>query len=175
MNYEYPPSSVPEPYRGIDGDRMKRSPELRLLSVDHHHGLVAARWLRWAESGKEPLDAAIDAFRHAWVDEIEPHFRQEEELVLPAFAAAVGADDPRIGRVLDEHRAIRQAATALPLLEPEAQREAAGALGRLLDDHIRFEERVLFPAVESTLSAAALTALATALDHAKSGEPPSVE
>ena len=34
---------------------MKRKPELRTLSEDHHHGLVQARWLRKAAEGDEPI------------------------------------------------------------------------------------------------------------------------
>ena len=40
-------------------------------------------------------------------------------------------------------------------------------LGSLLADHVRLEERELFPLIEAALPAATLVALATALEHAE--------
>jgi hemerythrin-like domain-containing protein len=138
---------------------MKRSAELRDLSEQHHHGLVAARRLRRAARGEIPLAEAIGYFRQAWRDEIERHFRAEEEILLPAFARVVPADDPLIVRTLTEHAALRRAVRALERDEGERQPLLAGEIGRALDDHIRFEERVLFPAVEAALEGAELADL----------------
>src|SRR5215211_1374940 len=44
--------------KGREEDRMKRTPELRTLSEDHHHGLVHARRLRRATEADE-VDAAV--------------------------------------------------------------------------------------------------------------------
>jgi hemerythrin-like domain-containing protein len=129
---------------------MKRSKELRDLSEDHHHGLVAARRLRQAAGGELPLAEVIAEFLLAWSTEIQPHFRSEEEVLLPALAEAVPVDDPLIVRTLTEHVALRRAVRALKR-SPDEPRALAGEIGRALDDHIRFEERVLFPAIESAL------------------------
>jgi hemerythrin-like domain-containing protein len=138
---------------------MKRSPELRDLSVDHHHGLVAARELRWAAEGKVPLPAALAGFLRAWQQTIAAHFRREEEVLLPGFARAVAADDPLIVRTLVEHVALRRTVRDLAESVGERRRVLAGEIGRALDDHIRFEERVLFPAIEQALGAAELARL----------------
>jgi hemerythrin-like domain-containing protein len=137
---------------------MKRSKELRDLSEDHHHGLVAARRLRQAARGALPLAGAIADFLLAWSAEIQPHFRSEEEVLLPALAEAVPADDPLIVRTLTEHVALRRAVRALER-SPDDPGALADEIGRALDDHIRFEERVLFPAVEAALGGPRLAEL----------------
>jgi iron-sulfur cluster repair protein YtfE (RIC family) len=135
---------------------MKRSAELRVLSVQHHHGLVAAQRLRQAAGGKMPLAQAVTQFLEAWQDEIQPHFRAEEEILLPAFARMVPPDDPLIARTLTEHVALRRAVRELERAGVGSQQALAREIGQSLDDHIRFEERVLFPAIEAALEGPSL-------------------
>lgn len=149
---------------------MKRSAQLRDLSEEHHHGLVEARRLRLASEGKAPLEEAVAAFLDAWHGELRPHFRVEEEIVLPAFARAVAPDDARIARVLTEHVALRRAARDLERAEGEARRALAGEIGRALHDHIRFEERVLFPAIEEALAGPSLVELGRELEDDEGGQ-----
>src|SRR5205085_2376770 len=85
------------------GESMKRSSELRDLSVQHRDALIAARHLRQAGEGSMPLEEAISRFLRAWRGEIQPHFHAEEGLLLPEFARAVPPDDPLIVRALTEH------------------------------------------------------------------------
>jgi hemerythrin-like domain-containing protein len=138
---------------------MKRSAELRELSVQHHSGLIEARRLRLAAASKEPLPEAVSLFLNAWAREIQPHFRLEEELLLPELARRLDPADPLIVRTLTEHVALRRAVRELARAAEEQQREVAGWIGQALDDHIRFEERVLFPAVEEALAGSLLESL----------------
>jgi hypothetical protein len=64
---------------------MKRHPALVPLSRDHHHALVIARRLRQAT--EQTADDAARAFLAHWHDEERHHFRLEEEVLLPAYAA----------------------------------------------------------------------------------------
>jgi len=145
---------------------MKRSPELRDLSEEHHHGLVAARRLRRAALGEIPMELAVAHFLESWREEIQPHFRREEEVLLPGYARVVPADDALIVRTLTEHVALRRAVIEIEDARGAERLRLAGALGQALDDHIRFEERVLFPAVEAALGGTALADLGRALREA---------
>src|SRR5215208_1459711 len=62
------------------GDAMKRRPELRTLSEDHHHGLVHARRLRRAAEGDEANSAEFVAkeFLEFWQKETAIHLRSYE-------------------------------------------------------------------------------------------------
>jgi hemerythrin-like domain-containing protein len=120
---------------------------------------MAARWLRQAGEDEAALAQAVTQFLEAWRDEIQPHFRAEEEILLPAFAQMVPADDPLIVRTLTEHVALRRAVRELERAAVGSQQTLAREIGQSLDDHIRFEERVLFPAVEAALGGPSLVDL----------------
>jgi hemerythrin-like domain-containing protein len=138
---------------------MKRHPELRDFSEQHHHGLVAARRLRLAAQGEAPLEEAVARFLDAWYGEIQPHFRAEEETLLPEYARVMPADDPLIVRTLTEHVGLRRVVRDLERAVGEQQEILATVVGMALADHIRFEERVLFPAVEAAMEEAGLAEL----------------
>jgi hemerythrin-like domain-containing protein len=128
---------------------MKRSTALTPLSHQHHAGLYVALQLKRAtpETAADARRAFLDFFAH----EGSEHFRQEEELLLPAYARHRGADDPAIVRVLVDHVELRRRADDLVRSDAAADVDDLRELGRRLEGHIRHEERVLFPAVESAL------------------------
>ena len=135
---------------------MRRSPALAPLSRDHHLALFVAQRLARADDASA-RDAA-QRFLEFWRDHGRTHFVVEEELLLPALAPVDGAERPEVVRTLVEHTAIRRAALEVagdPAPDPARLRE----LGRLLHDHVRFEERELFAALEAELDDAALTRL----------------
>jgi hypothetical protein len=154
-----------------EGELMKRSPELRDLSEEHHYGLVASRQLRLAAASSEPLDQPVAAFLRAWREEIEPHFRTEEAVLLPRFAQVTGVETSLIDRTLAEHAVLRVAVLELAAATGDDQRFLATRAAELLHDHIRFEERVLFPEIERQLEGAPLRLLGVALGAARSHVP----
>jgi hypothetical protein len=84
---------------------MKRHPALALLSRDHHHALVLAQRLRRA--GEQDAADAAAAFLDHWMEEERLHFRIEEEVLLPAYAAYGDPDHPAVVRTLVDHVRIR--------------------------------------------------------------------
>jgi iron-sulfur cluster repair protein YtfE (RIC family) len=126
---------------------MKRDPALLSLSHDHHQALFAAQRLRRAS--RLTADAARTAFIRFWESEGHDHFRQEEEILLPAFAAYGDPHHPLVARSLCDHVVIRRLAAdvvAAPC-EPALLHE----LGTRLAEHVRLEERELFPMIEDAL------------------------
>lgn len=140
---------------------MKRAEALQPLSREHLAALLAAKRLR--EAGD--LAAAREGFLEFWREDGRRHFRVEEEVLLPTWARYAEVDEAGVGRMLDEHLAIRR--EALRLEDGEATLEEARALGDLLHDHVRFEERQLFPAAEAALDAESLDRLAKAIAAAE--------
>jgi hemerythrin-like domain-containing protein len=144
---------------------MKRHPDLQSLSRDHHQALVVAHRLK--QVNDEDAIAARIAFLEFWRRQGQLHFRVEEEVLLPGFARAGGAEDPGVARVLREHAEIRL--RALQLQGETASVQAQCALGELLAAHVRFEEGELLPAIEATLNPEQLSAVASALATAEQG------
>lgn len=126
---------------------MKRHDALAALSRDHHHALVIARRLKRAT--QSTADGARDAFLDYWHVDGERHFRQEEDILLPSYAAFADPDQPVVARVLLDHRRIRRLAHEAAQGSPGI--DVLHALGQQLGDHVRREERELFPLIERAL------------------------
>jgi hemerythrin superfamily protein len=126
---------------------MKRSQFLQPLSKDHHAALVLAKACQSAASSGSELrvrvasERAKDFFRTDLAD----HFRIEEELLMPILS---DIDSKGLAkRTLDEHAQLRTLVGAMGL----GNAEVIGAFGKCLVDHVRFEERELFPMLENLL------------------------
>src|SRR5258706_12370717 len=94
---------------------MKRHPSLHPLSQHHHFALIQALQMRRAaEAPPEKRDAAVqrqaEKFITFWHKTGVVHFREEEEVLLPAYARHARLDqDPGIIRLLAWHAEIRAA------------------------------------------------------------------
>lgn len=114
---------------------MKRHHALEPFSRDHYGGLVVARHLK-----EKPGPEAIAELMQVWNSEMEDHF-WEEEVSLGPLAPPEMAE--RLVRDHDAIRAVVLVAEAQNLSEEDAVR-----LGEMIHDHIRWEERELFPVLE---------------------------
>lgn len=133
---------------------MKRHEALHQLSFDHQHALARALRLRRARDGD---DAARAAERSSFVEfaasSLEPHFVDEERIVASALEATEGAPTVAAAqaRMLAEHAELRAAFRTLSEAGPVPRGEELFAIGQLLTDHIRFEERELFELLQVEL------------------------
>jgi mannose-6-phosphate isomerase-like protein (cupin superfamily) len=143
---------------------VKRHRALVPLSHDHHHALVAARRLRRAAEADAADEA--DAFSRFFAEESVRHFREEEEQLFPLVADSEEAR-PLVVRALLEHQQLHALAGRLANGESATRRELAD----LLEGHVRFEERELFPLIER-LVADRLPALRLESDPPPGGRGP---
>jgi quercetin dioxygenase-like cupin family protein/hemerythrin-like domain-containing protein len=141
---------------------MKRHSALIPLSHDHHHGLVQARRLRRA-AGRDAADRrdAAAVFLSFFAYDTRRHFRDEEERLFPLL---VGGDDPAselLARALLEHQQVHALVSELngELAAGDVSATLMRRLARALEDHIRFEERTLFPHIEMVTPEGALRRL----------------
>ena len=142
---------------------MKRDPALRQLSRDHHKALSVAQRLRRAE--ESDVEARALEFLDFWRGHGQRHFRVEEEVLLPAYERVASAEEEPIVRVLTDHVTIRRRAADIQagVKSLRSLRE----LGTILEEHIRHEERVLFPCIEQALPPPELEVLARAIERAE--------
>lgn len=144
---------------------MKRHQALQDLSRDHMFALRVAHHIdqavRRIENGPS-LDEATSELIEAWPDDLRWHFREEEEILLPLIARHQPPTElPEVRVMLDDHAFLRDAIERLLLMDaPDA--EFVGELGRRLHDHIRHEERVLYPVIEKLLDPSELDELEAA-------------
>ena len=94
---------------------MKRHPSLHPLSQHHHFALIQALEMRRAaEVPAEKRAAAVtrqaEKFVRFWHKSGLVHFREEEEVLLPAYARHTRLDrDAEVMRILADHAEIRAA------------------------------------------------------------------
>lgn len=125
---------------------MKRSSALLALSREHHTALsLSVRIARMADAEAEAallirVPAVFDA-------ELEPHFQEEEQGLLPALVAA--GELALVARTLAEHGAIRNLMTHIRSGDVVSLK----LFGQQLAAHVRFEERELFATAQDVLSA----------------------
>lgn len=147
---------------------MKRSEALKPLSREHHHTLFVTKEVR--DAGPDGAEEARSALLDLWRNENALHFRIEEEVLLPGSGLAGPDRDEEVARMLADHLEIRR---GMARLTAEAEEGAAVDLDQLKDlagfmrDHVRFEERELFPRVEREMSEEALEKLAAAIEVAE--------
>jgi hemerythrin-like domain-containing protein len=133
---------------------MKRSPELTPLSHDHHQALFVAQRLKRAEDA----DEGRERFLSFWESHGRAHFAIEEEILLPGWLEAdEAADRESAARLAAEHLAIRIRARRIE--RGGIDLSELHELGDLLERHVRFEERELFPLIEAALDAEAIARL----------------
>jgi quercetin dioxygenase-like cupin family protein len=141
---------------------VKRHTALIPLSHDHHDALVAARRLRRAADGPDPA-AGATAFLAFFDSATVPHFREEEELLFPSVVACEETREPVVAALL-EHQRLHASAAQLREVVGSGSVDCAlmRELSALLESHVRFEERQLFPLIERLLADETLARLALA-------------
>jgi len=147
-----------------------RDPSLQPLSRDHYAGLVQARHLiRAADGDADERRAALDDFFAAWERELHEHLLDEERLLMPLISDRAMAD--RLRREHETLRTLVDRAKGMSENGSSPDPTSMRAMGELLHDHIRWEERELFAAIQAEASGEALAALKTQTAKIESVRP----
>lgn len=118
---------------------LKRHEALKPLSRQHHFGLLFSWKLRKGFRENIAIDRLKDYADWFFTQEIEPHFKLEENHVFPVL----GNKHPLITRALKEHRRIERL-----FHDQENLQKSLNLLEEELESHIRFEERILFTEIQ---------------------------
>lgn len=136
---------------------MKRHRALRPLSSEHHQALLVAFKLKkalagHAETAGAPTDLPGLVLLARRFDEqlLAPHARAEEEL-LGAYLT-----EGDMARLREEHLELRRLAAAARTARGDDARRELAAFADLLERHVRWEERDLFPYAEGHVDPATL-------------------
>ena len=141
---------------------MKRANQLQPLSRQHHLGLNLSR------HAKECTDERIEIAKHwnnltSYIDDMQYHFQIEDNLIANALEPyrAIQPDVASVLETLDgQHKQLHQLMNTVGKSGgKDVTVTQVKELGTLLYDHIRFEERELYPTVEKYLTEAELDAV----------------
>ena len=122
---------------------MRRSEALIPLSHDHHHALVTAKRINeLCKQAEAEIQEYWAAKREVILGDMKPHFDIEEASLIPLLKDN-GPD--LYARLVSDHEQMTE------LLE-NPNFSSAIQFADLLKQHVRFEERELFPWLESQYS-----------------------
>jgi hemerythrin-like domain-containing protein len=125
---------------------IKRSEALKVFSREHHFGLLFSWKIKQGIKLKVETARMLSYVNYFWECHLQEHFKNEETLLFNRIDAEVCTQAK-----LDHQLIVKQIAQANNTDEKDYT--ALIALIELLDAHIRYEERVVFPYFEANLSA----------------------
>lgn len=122
---------------------LKRHVALQPLSREHHHALQLCWKIRTGFSKNIEINRIRNYVLWFFENHLLQHFRIEEHFIYPIL----GNEHPLIQRGLTEHREIE----AYILAETDYIKNMQ-TLAQILEQHVRFEERILFTEIQSVAS-----------------------
>ncbi len=124
---------------------IKRSKQLTPLSKDHHDGLLLTWKIREGLKNGTDLKLIAEYVQWFWDNHLQEHFREEEQILAPHLPA----DNELLKQMFEEHENIE---AMIHINENIPDEALLTNLAQAIDDHIRFEERQLFPYAEKGIS-----------------------
>lgn len=143
---------------------MKRHEGIVALSRDHHFGLLFCWKIRQGIKKQVSTERMQLYVQYFWDNHLRQHFEEEEKLLFAAL------QDRLCNQAISEHNNIRQLAAAVGSIIPVLP-EQLSLLADSIDNHIRFEERTLFPHIERELPEEVLTDIGLRLKLLQEGHP----
>ena len=140
---------------------MKRHASLVPLSRDHHDGLLLATRLQqrrnallrlWSHDPFWQADYVVKFFE----DHLSPHFEAEEKILFPVSEPFLEEKKELIEKLLQEHEDMRSFVQSFRQPEEKKLECNLEQFGKLLEEHIRCEEREFFPLCEQAIHPEAL-------------------
>ena len=125
---------------------IKRNEHIKKLSQEHHLSLLFCWKIRQGLKMNVPTERICEYVTYFWQQHLQPHFREEEKVLF------VPLKDKPVQRAINEHKRIRQQIEDLANYSENNVHKRLAELAGMVDDHVRYEERELFPRLERKLS-----------------------
>jgi len=142
---------------------LNRHIALQDLSRDHHLFLLEARHIRRFLEDDErvkSLEEVIESILAFWESDGEPHIREEEDILYPAYLQSAPLRKRDIDALYTDHNWLREKIQELADLPRfEHSRPLLRSIGEYIVNHVRHEERVIYETIQDTLSDEQLNAL----------------
>lgn len=136
---------------------LKRNKNIIPLSKEHHGTLLFGWKIRWGVHLNTPSERIAKYVKWFWENQLQPHQEEEDRLLF------FDHSDSLVRKALDEHEIIYNSFQEI-ISGKKQDNETFLQLADFLEDHTRYEERVLFPHLENKLSEKQLNEIGEALE-----------
>lgn len=149
---------------------MKRHPSFVVLSRDHHDGLLLAMRLQQGKNALERLWSHDPFWQAEYVvkffeEHLTKHFEEEELYLFPLSEQHDPEAIPMVRRLKEEHEEMRRMIDFFRNPDEKKLECNLSSFGKLLEEHIRCEEREYFPLLERILPEETLAAIGDQIEH----------
>ncbi|MEJ7736947.1 MAG: hemerythrin domain-containing protein [Chitinophagaceae bacterium] len=124
---------------------IKRNKHIVKLSKDHHFTLLFCWKIRNGLKFEAVPERIVKYVKYFWQYHMQPHFAEEETILFSPIRSA------EVQKALDEHAQIAEQIKALDAAGDNAANQLL-ILADTVDNHVRYEERELFPHLEKVLT-----------------------
>ena len=125
---------------------ISRNEHIKKLSREHHFSLLFCWKIRQGLKMNVTMERIWKYVQYFWQQHLQPHFRQEEKI----FFAPI--KDRLVQRAINEHKYIKQQVEDLANYSGNNERKSLAKIADMVYEHVRYEERDLFPHLERKLS-----------------------
>lgn len=148
---------------------MKRHPAFVALSQEHHDGLLLATRLQQGTNALLRLWSHDLHWQSEYVvkffdDNLRQHFSVEEEIVFPVARQYLPEHSGMVQKLVDQHNDMISIAESLRIPVEEKLQNLLTQLGKILEAHIRIEEREFFPLCEARIPEEQIRAMGKRID-----------
>jgi len=124
---------------------IRRNENIVKLSKDHHASLLFCWKLRQGIKYHVSAGRLIKYIQYFWAHHFLVHFKEEEEFLFKPVK------DEVVQKAIEDHQKIKNFIDQVGFSGTEKE-NALLELVELVDHHVRYEERILFPHLEEKLS-----------------------
>ena len=125
---------------------IKRNENILKLSKEHHFSLLFCWKIRQGLKTETDSSRIIKYVQYFTTDFLLPHFSEEEIYLFSSL------NDEQVEKAIEQHTEIKNLLAELLDTEKDSSKQQLEKLANLVDEHVRYEERELFPHIENSLT-----------------------
>lgn len=124
-----------------------RNEFIKSLSREHHFSLLFCWKIGQGLKNNIQPERICEYVKYFWQQNLQQHFLQEEKILFAPIK------DRQVKRAINEHKQIRRHVEGLANnLGKDDMQKSLARIADMVNDHVRYEERELFPHLERKLS-----------------------
>ena len=130
----------------MDKKPIKRNENIAKLSRDHHASLMFCWKLRQGIKQHISTERVVSYIKYFLDNHMALHFKEEEDILFQPL------QDDKVHKAISDHVEILKLANTVLVSGKKDLSAKLSQLADLVDAHVRYEERILFPHLEQNLT-----------------------